>query len=162
VRLNLQDAAAVRLAFHEITERLATLDSAAASEGVLIQPMLSGVEVMLGAIRDSAFGPLVCFGLGGIHVELLGDVCWRMTPLTDRDGDEMIRAIRGFPLLSGYRGQPPADLRATQQVLLRTARLFEEIREIHELDLNPVVVFSTDRGCQIVDARIRVDFSVLQ
>jgi acyl-CoA synthetase (NDP forming) len=119
--------------------------------------MLCGVEVMVGAVRDPVFGPLICFGLGGIHVELLGDVCWRMTPLTDRDADEMIRSIRGFPLLRGYRGQPPADVAAIRQVLLRAARLVEEIQEIRELDLNPVIVLATGNGCRIVDARMRVD-----
>jgi acyl-CoA synthetase (NDP forming) len=95
--------------------------------------MLSGVEVMAGAIRDPAFGPLVCFGLGGIHVELLSDVCWRNTPLTDRDADEMIRGIRGFPLLGDYRGRPAVDAAAILQVLLRVARLFDEIPVIREL-----------------------------
>jgi acyl-CoA synthetase (NDP forming) len=161
VRLNLPDAAAVQLAFQEIKEQLATLDNSAA-EGVLIQPMLSGVEVMVGAIRDPAFGPLICFGLGGIHVELLGDVRWHMTPLTDCDADEMIRSIRGFPLLCGYRGQPPADVAAIQQILLRAARLVEEIQEIRELDLNPVVVLSAGKGCLVVDARMRVKSGLLQ
>jgi acyl-CoA synthetase (NDP forming) len=118
--------------------------------------MLCGVEVMVGAVRDPVFGPLICFGLGGIHVELLGDVCWRMTPLTDRDADEMICSIRGLPLLRGDRGQPPADMAAIRQGLLRTARLVEDVQEIPELDLNPVVVLSAGRGCLIVDARMRV------
>jgi acyl-CoA synthetase (NDP forming) len=102
------------------------------------------------------FGPLVAFGLGGIHVEILGDVCFRVTPLTDRDAGEMVRAVRGYRLFQGYRGHPPADLAALEDVLLRVSRLVEEVPEIGELDLNPVFALPPGQGCRIVDARIRV------
>ncbi|HEX5022353.1 MAG TPA: acetate--CoA ligase family protein, partial [Candidatus Binatia bacterium] len=95
-------------------------------------------------------------GLGGIHVEILKDVCFRVTPITDRDAAEMVRSIKGYRLLEGYRGHPPADIAAIEDVLLRVARLVEEIPQISELDLNPVIALPPGHGCQIVDARIRV------
>ena len=139
VHLNLADADAVRRAFAAIRDRLEADNNLAAMEGVVVQPMLTGcVEVMIGMTEDPQFGPLIAFGLGGIHVEILGDVCFRVAPLTDRDAHEMVRSIRGFRLLQGYRGHPPADVDALQEVLLRTSRLVEEVPEISELDMNPV------------------------
>jgi acyl-CoA synthetase (NDP forming) len=131
-------------------------------EGVLVQPMLSGgVEVMVGMTRDPLFGPLLAFGLGGIHVEILGDVQFRITPLTDHDATEMVHEIKGYRLLQGYRGQPPADIKAIENVLLRISRLVEEIPDIVELDLNPIFALPEGQGCRIVDARVRVDASAL-
>jgi hypothetical protein len=129
-----------------------------AMEGVLVQPMIfGGVELMVGATVDTLFGPLIAFGLGGIHVEILGDVRFRVTPLTDRDAAEIVREIRGYRLLEGYRGHPPADVPAIEEALLRVSRLVEEVPEISELDLNPVFALPPGSGCSIVDARIRVD-----
>jgi acyl-CoA synthetase (NDP forming) len=157
VRLNLDSEAAVRQAFLEIQQRVAQDNKLAEMEGVLIQPMISGgVEVMVGMTLDPLFGPLIGFGLGGIHVEILKDVCFRVTPITDRDAAEMVRGIKGYRLLEGYRGHPPADIPAIEDLLLRVARLVEEVPEIAELDLNPVITLPPGRGCQIVDARIRV------
>ncbi|MDE3224987.1 MAG: acetate--CoA ligase family protein, partial [Nitrospirota bacterium] len=85
------------------------------------------------------------------------DVCFRITPLTDRDASEMVRSIRGYRLLEGYRGHPPADLEAIEEVLLRVSRLVEEIPEITEVDLNPLFALPPGEGCRIVDARIKVE-----
>jgi len=126
-------------------------------EGILVQKMLHGVEVMIGVTEDSSFGPLIAFGLGGIHVEVLADVCFRVTPLTDQDAEEMIRQIRGYRLLEGYRGHPPADIDAIKSVLLRVSRMVEDIPEIRELDLNPIFALPPGQGCFVVDARIRVE-----
>jgi len=123
---------------------------------VLIQPMISGVETMIGVTDDPLFGPLIAFGLGGIHVEILGDVSFRVAPLTDRDADELLHGIRGLPLLKGYRGHAPADLDALREVLLRVSRLASEVPEISELDLNPVMALPPGHGCRIVDARLKV------
>ncbi|TKS61236.1 MAG: hypothetical protein EWM72_00723 [Nitrospira sp.] len=158
VRLNLADEQAVRDAFEAIRSRLAQDRKVDAMEGVLVQPMQSGgVEVMAGMTRDPLFGPLIAFGLGGIHVEILGDVQFRITPLTDRDASEMVREIKGYRLLQGYRGQLPADVDAIEEVLLRVSRLVEEIPEISELDLNPIFALPEGQGCRIVDARILVE-----
>jgi acetyl coenzyme A synthetase (ADP forming)-like protein len=157
VRLNLSDEAAVRQAFEEIRDRLTRDKLLHAMEGVLVQPMVSGgTEVMVGVTHDPLFGPLVAFGLGGIHVEILGDLCFRVTPLTDRDAFEMVSGIRGSRLFLGYRGHPPADVAALEDILLRVSRLVEEVPEISELDMNPVFALPPGQGCRIVDARVQV------
>ncbi len=155
VKLHLGNDQAVRKAYEELTS------SARASigelEGVLIQPMLSGAtEVLIGLTQDPVFGPLVAFGLGGIHVELFRDVAFRIAPLTDRDADEMIRSVRGFPLLAGFRNHPAADLGAIRDVLLKIAWLGSEIPELAELEFNPMMALDAGRGYQIVDVRARV------
>jgi acyl-CoA synthetase (NDP forming) len=149
VRLNVEGDAAVRKTFGEIQQE--------GMEGIVVQTMIrNGVEVMIGVTDDPLFGPLMAFGLGGIHVEILADVCFRVTPLTDDDAQEMIRGIRGYRLLEGYRGHAPADVHAIEQVLLRVSRMVEEIPEIKELDLNPIFALPPGQGCAVVDARIRV------
>lgn len=158
VHLQLMNERAVRDAFESISMRLAEAGQSEAMEGVLVQPMVAGgVEVMVGVTHDPLFGPLIAFGLGGIHVEILGDVQFRITPLTDRDAAEMVRGIKGYRLLSGYRGHPPADIEAIEDVLLRISRLVEDIPEISELDLNPIFALPPGQGCRIVDARIRLE-----
>ena len=158
VQLNLKDEPAVRAAFAAIHDRLAGENRLAAFDGVLVQPMIyGGVEVMVGVAQDPSFGPLIGFGLGGIHVEILKDVCFRVTPITDRDAKEMVRSIHGYRLLEGYRNHPPADIAAIENLLLRVARLVEEVPEIAELDLNPVIALPPGQGCLIVDARIRLE-----
>jgi acyl-CoA synthetase (NDP forming) len=157
IYLNLHDEAAVRQAYEAIRQGLVQEERLEAMEGVLVQPMArGGVEIMVGVTTDPVFGPLIGFGLGGVHVEILGDVRFRITPLTDRDAHEMVREIRGYRLLEGYRGHPPADVQALEETLLRVSQLVEEIPEISELDLNPIFAFPPGQGCQIVDARIRV------
>jgi acyl-CoA synthetase (NDP forming) len=157
VQLNLGDEAQVRRAFEEVRRRLVASNDLDAMEGVLVQPMVSGgTEVMVGMTHDSVFGPLLAFGLGGVHVEILGDVCFRVTPLEDRDAGEMVRAIRGYRLFQGYRGHPPTDVPAIEEVLLRVSQLVEDVPEIAELDLNPVFALPPGAGCRIIDARLRV------
>jgi acetyl coenzyme A synthetase (ADP forming)-like protein len=157
VRLNLTSSNDVRAAFDGIMVRARPALGADAIEGVLIQPMISGgIETLLGVTHDRLFGPLVAFGLGGINVEVLGDVRFRVAPLTDRDADDLLHEIRGFPLLTGHRGRPAADLAALRDALLRMSCLAECVPEIAELDLNPVIALAPGAGCRVVDARIRV------
>jgi acetate---CoA ligase (ADP-forming) len=160
VQVGLSSERAVRTAFRELTTIAAEHQrdvEPVEGEGVVIQPMIAGgVETMVGVTEDPLFGPLVAFGLGGIHVEVLGDVRFRIAPLTDRDADELLRGIRGFKLLQGYRGHPPADVDALRELVLRIARLAEDVPEVVELDLNPVMALPPGNGCRIVDARIRV------
>ncbi len=163
VHLKLKSADEVRKAYNEIEERLKATDQLDAMEGVLVQPMVAGgVEVMVGVTNDPVFGPLVAFGLGGVHVEILADICFRVTPLTDQDVDKMIHEIRGHRLLEGYRGHPPADIEAIKEVLLRISLLVEDIPEILELDLNPIFALEPGKGCRIVDARIQVEHDAFQ
>jgi len=159
VRVGLSTERAVRAAFRDLTA-IATDHApinADEGEGVVVQPMVTGgVETIIGITDDPLFGPLVAFGLGGIHVEVLGDVLFRIAPLTNRDADELLHGVRGFKLLEGYRGQKPVDLESLRELLLRVSRLAEEVPEIAELDLNPVIALPPGNGCRIVDARIRV------
>lgn len=157
VLLNLKTEEAVRKAFDAIKARVHATGQPDAMNGALIQPMLSGgVEVMCGVTEDPLFGPLIAFGLGGIYVEVLKDVNFRITPLSVQDANQMIHSIKGEKLLRGYRGQPPADVDALQELLLRTSHMVEEIPEIMELDMNPVFALEPGKGACIVDCRIRV------
>lgn len=157
VHLDLADGDAVTAAFNAIRDRLQTEGRLDAMDGVLVQPMVSGgTELLVGVTDDPAFGPLVAFGLGGVHVEVLRDVQFRVAPLTERDAEAMVRGIRGRRLLDGYRGHPPADISAIIDVLLRISRLVEDVPEIRELDLNPLIALAPGEGCHLVDARIRV------
>jgi acetyl coenzyme A synthetase (ADP forming)-like protein len=158
VHLNVTDDDGVRCAFDQICNRLASNNQQSAMEGVVVQPMVAGgVEVMIGVQRDPRFGPLIAFGLGGIHVEILNDVCFRLAPLTDRDAREMIEGIRGYRLLDGYRGGPAADIEALQEILLRVSRLVDDVPAIDSVDLNPVFALAPGKGCCIVDARIHIE-----
>jgi len=113
-----------------------------------------GTEVMIGVKDDQMFGPLVVFGLGGVATEVLADHAARLAPLTEADADTLVNSVRSAPLLHGHRGAPAADLAALRDVLLRVSRLTEDLPEIAELDLNPVIA-RTDSAVA-VDARIRV------
>ena len=158
VVLGLESADAVRQAFNDIRGRLEERQQADAMDGVLVQPMLEqGVEIMIGVSEDPTFGPLIAFGLGGIYVEILRDVTFRITPLSERDADLMLHEIRGRRLLEGYRGHPAADEEALKELLLRISLLVEEVPEIVELDLNPVFALPPGQGCRIADARIRLE-----
>ena len=125
--------------------------------GFIIQPMAPpGIEMLVGVTHDPVFGPIVVCGAGGVLVELLKDVVVRITPLTDQDASEMIRSLKTFPLLNGYRGGPRYDVIALEQLILRVGTLVEDIHEIGELDINPVIVLPEGQGVSLVDARIRV------
>src|SRR5262249_20607035 len=155
VHLNLADADGVRAAVAAIQARVA--EHGGEIDAVLVQTMApKGIEVVVGVTHDPLFGPVVAFGLGGIFVELLKDVTFRVTPLTDRDAREMIHSIRGRQLLEGSRGHPPAALAALEDLLLRVAKLAEEVPEVSELDLTPVFVLPPGAGCAIADARLLV------
>jgi acetate---CoA ligase (ADP-forming) len=143
VALDLRDAQAVR----EAAERI--------GPPLLVQPLVSaGVELLIGAVEDPVFGPLVALGPGGTLAELIGDASFRPAPLTDVDADELVTYGKVGVLLAGYRGAPPADVRQVSDVVLRVARLVDDLPEVAELDLNPVI--AGPDGCVAVDARIRV------
>ncbi len=128
-----------------------------AMRGVLVQRMVEGgVETIVGVTRDPAYGPLVMFGLGGVSVELLRDVGFRLAPLSDRSAAELVRSVRGFPLLTGWRGAPVADVAAVEDLLLRVSALADACPELLECDLNPVRAMAAGEGCVALDARIRV------
>jgi acetyltransferase len=123
--------------------------------GCQVQQMVpTGREVLVGMSRDPQFGPLVAFGLGGIYVEALKDVAFRVAPFSRQEADEMIREIRSYALLEGVRGEPPADHDAMVDALLRISRLVTDFPEIVELDINPLMVFEEGRGAMAIDMRL--------
>lgn len=153
VKLNLKSEEEVRAAFDAITSAIRQAYPSAMIDGVSVQPMAKpGVEVIIGLTSDPQFGPLLMFGLGGVAVEVLQDVVFRLAPLSPREASAMIREIRGFSLLTGHRGQPPVDLAALENLLLQVSALAEAYPEIKELDLNPIFAYAD--GCLAVDARV--------
>ncbi len=124
-------------------------------EGVEVQEMVKGgKETILGVTADPSFGPLIMFGLGGIYVEVLKDVSFRIHPLTDLDAKEMIRSIQGYPLLAGIRGEEPVDTDLIEEYLLRLSQLITDFPEIEQLDINPLVMFKQGKLCKVIDAKI--------
>ena len=153
VVLGLPNATAVRRARREMLARVGEAAPRARIEGVSVQRMATpGTEVIVGATTDPQFGPVMMFGLGGVFVEVLKDVAFRIVPLEARDAAQMVREIRGFPILQGVRGQPPADLAALERLILQVSRFVAAHPEVAELDLNPV--FAYPQGAVAVDARI--------
>jgi acyl-CoA synthetase (NDP forming) len=153
VKLNLGSEEEVAAAFDEIVEAARRAQAGATVLGVSVQKMAQpGVEVIMGMTKDPQFGPVLMFGLGGVFVEVLKDVAFRIVPLEPRDARQMIRDIQGFPVLEGFRGQEPADLAALEDMLMRLSAFVEEHPEIQELDLNPI--FAYKDSALAVDARI--------
>jgi acyl-CoA synthetase (NDP forming) len=150
VELDLHTTAEVRTAYRRLAARFGSR-----LQRVLVQPMVTGgTEVMIGVADDHMFGPLVVFGLGGTATEVLADHAARLTPLTDTDADALIRSVRAAPLLLGHRGSPAADLKTLRELLLRVSRLADDLPEVTDLDLNPVI--AKPHGVFAVDARIKV------
>jgi acyl-CoA synthetase (NDP forming) len=112
--------------------------------------------VIIGMTEDPSFGPLLAFGLGGVYVELIGDVAFRIHPLTDVDAQQMIGEVKAARLLDGYRGGDPGDIPALRDALLRVSTMIDELPEIAEMDLNPVKVLPPGQGLRVVDLRMRV------
>jgi acetyl coenzyme A synthetase (ADP forming)-like protein len=151
VALDVSGPDEIAAAYRQVTEAVPD------PEGVLVQEFVSGGhEVLIGMVEDPTFGPLVVFGLGGVFVELIGDVVFRIHPLTDLDASEMITEVKSARLLEGYRGGEAGDIDAVIETLLRVSALIEDVPEIIEMDLNPVKVGIPGSGVRIVDARIKV------
>jgi len=153
VLLNLKNPVDVASGYSRIIENAKKYKADAKIVGVLVQEMApQATEVIVGAIKDPQFGQTVMFGLGGIFVEILKDVNFRVAPITTEDAREMITQLKAYPLLKGYRNTPPVDIDALVEILCRTSRLVMDNPEIKELDLNPVMAYSN--GAKVVDARI--------
>jgi acetyl-CoA synthetase (ADP-forming) len=153
VIVNLKTPAEVAEGFKKIVENVKKYKPNANIVGVLVQEMApQSTEVIVGAIKDPQFGQTVMFGLGGIFVELLKDVNFRVAPITTDDAKDMITQLKAYPLLNGYRNTPPADIDALVNILCAVSRLVMENPEIKELDLNPVMAYP--KGAKTVDARI--------
>lgn len=153
VKLGLANTTQVGKAYSEIISSVKQAYPEAQIEGVSVQPMAPpGVEVIVGMSKDPQFGPVLMFGLGGILVEVLKDVSFRIVPVTERDAREMIREIKGYPILEGYRGQKPASIQALEKLIVKVSQFVEKNPQIKELDLNPI--FAYPDKAVAVDARI--------
>ncbi|MDD5127709.1 MAG: acetate--CoA ligase family protein [Dehalococcoidales bacterium] len=158
VKIGLKTAKQVAKAYDGIMKSVRQKFPDAKLQGVAVQKMARpGVEVIIGMSKDAQFGPMVMFGLGGIFVELLKDVAFRITPLEKRDAAEMIKEIKGYPMLTGFRGQEPVDIGKLEDMILKISDFVEHHPEIKELDLNPV--FAYKDGAVAVDARIILEDS---
>ena len=153
VRLGLGNITQVGNTYSEIVTSVRQQYSKAKIQGVSVQRMARpGVEVIIGMTKDAQFGPVLMFGLGGILVEVLKDVSFRIVPLAKRDATDMIREIKGYPLLEGYRGQEAANIPFLEELILNVSDFINKTPEIKELDLNPI--FAYKDGAVAVDARI--------
>lgn len=153
VIVNLKNAKEVQNAYNQILQNIKKHKAKAKITGILVQEMAPpSTEIIVGAIKDPQFGPSIMFGLGGIFVEVLKDVTFRVAPITEDEAREMITEVKAYPLLKGYRNQPPVDIDAIVRILLNTSKLVMEHQEIKELDLNPIMVY--EKGAKTVDARI--------
>jgi acetyl coenzyme A synthetase (ADP forming)-like protein len=155
VEVGLQTAAAVRAAFKRVTENARRAKPTARIEGVTVQAMARpGREVIVGAVRDPQFGPLVMFGSGGVYVELLKDVSFRLAPVARSEAEAMIEETLAGKLLSGLRGQPPADKAAVAEVIVAVSELVAGDESIAEMDINPLMVYDRGQGVAAVDVRV--------
>ena len=155
VKIGLTNEQEVRKGYKDIIGNIRKYNKDALIKGILIQEMVrSGKETIIGAKRDPLFGPLLMFGLGGIYVEVLKDVTFRIAPVTEKDSTEMIESIKSIKLLEGTRGEKPSDLKALAENLQRLSQLVTDFPEIEEFDMNPLLVFEEGVGTRAVDVRI--------
>ncbi len=153
VRLGLANSTQVGRAYSDIMSSVMQRHPQATIQGISVQPMAPpGIEVIIGMSTDPQFGPVIMFGLGGVLVEILKDVSFRIVPVTTTDAGEMIREIKGYPVLAGFRGQKPASIPALEELIVRVSRFIEENPQVRELDLNPV--FAYEDKAVAVDARV--------
>jgi len=156
VAVNLSSDEEVRrtygLMMSQVRDRMPT----ARVNGVTVEKMFSGREVIVGMVRDETFGPVITFGLGGIFVEIMKDVSQRIAPVTEEGVDEMIRSIKAYPILTGARGRRPADIDALKKVIFGVAQIAMDFPEITELEINPVMVGDAGQGCGAVDALVTI------
>lgn len=153
VIVDIKDEDGIREGYNRILQNVRNKVPEAEITGIFVQEMApNSTEVIVGSIKDPTFGQTIMFGLGGIFVEVLKDVAFRLAPITKMDAEEMIREIRSYKILEGARGMPKADLETIIDIMLKTSDMLMECPEIVELDMNPVLVYEV--GAKIVDARI--------
>jgi acyl-CoA synthetase (NDP forming) len=155
LRLGIKSESELVSCYNEVTRDAQQYNPKAVIEGVLVQEMLQdGVEVIIGVTRDSQFGPVLLFGLGGVFVEVLKDVSLRVPPITRTDAEEMIMETKGHRILEGFRNKPKSDVGAILDILLKVSKLAVEQREsVLEIDLNPINVQPEGMGAKVVDFR---------
>jgi len=155
VRVGLSSELEIRQSFGDLIDNARAYKPDAKILGVTIQEYLPPArEVIVGALQDPSFGATVMFGLGGVWVEVLDDISFRLAPLSVEDAREMIQEIKGYPVLAGIRGTPPADVGALVDIIQKVGQLAHEFSEIAEMDLNPIFTFDDGKGAMVADARI--------
>jgi acetyl-CoA synthetase (ADP-forming) len=153
VKVGIKNAESLKTSYNKLLADIKANVPRAKITGVLVEKMApSSTEVIIGALRDPQFGPAVMFGLGGIFVEAIEDVSFRLAPVNEKESLEMIKEIKAFPLLNGFRGSPRLDIYTTAKTLLAVSKIISEIEQIKEIDLNPVLVYP--KGIMVVDARV--------
>ena len=153
VKVGVKDEEEARMTYQEIISKAIKYNKKASISGVIAYTMVpQGTEIIIGMMKDPHFGPVIMFGLGGIFVEVLKDISFRILPIEEIDAREMITEIKGYEILKGARGNPPRDIRAIEEVLMKVSKLTMKNPEINEIDLNPIFVF--ENGIQVVDARM--------
>jgi acyl-CoA synthetase (NDP forming) len=159
VRLGIADAAGLREAYDAVLHNAARHAPAAHVDGVLLERMVpKGVEIIVGVIRDPVFGPVLMLGAGGVTAELFKDVAYSLAPVDAREATAMLRGLRGFPLLDGFRGAPPADIAALAELVARVSGFAAACQDaVREVELNPVIVHPAGQGCSVADALLTID-----
>ncbi|MBQ04718.1 acetyl-CoA synthetase [Candidatus Bathyarchaeota archaeon] len=153
VLIDIKDEMGVRQGYKTILKNIKAYVPEAEITGILIQKMAPwGTEVIVGSTKDPTFGTTLMFGLGGIFVEILKDVSFRLVPIVRSDAEEMVKKIKAYKILEGVRGKPPSDTKVIVEILLKTSEMLVDCPEISELDMNPVLVY--EEGAMVVDARI--------
>lgn len=150
VKVGIENEKELLRAFEEILRKSKDLQV----EGILVQKMARGIEVACGMKKDSSFGPVLMFGLGGVFIEILKDVSFQIAPISRKEALEMIRGIKSFNILKGFRGRPPANLKEIAEILVKLSKLSEDHQEIKEIDLNPV--FVNEKEVQVADAKFLI------
>jgi len=155
VKVNLQNAKDVENAFNTIIKNAKKYDKKADIKGVLVVEMVKGgKEMIIGSKLEPGFGPVVMLGMGGIYVEVLKDVTFKLAPMTDIEADDMISSIKTKKILEGVRGEKPSDIKKLSECIQRLSQLVSDFNEIKELDMNPVLVMEKNKGCRVLDVRI--------
>ena len=156
VVIGLNSANDVEKAYNQIIDSSKRYKADAKIQGILVQKMApKGTEIIIGGLKDPQFGQTLMFGLGGVFVEILKDVTFRIAPIDESNAKSMIKEIKAYPILQGYRGQPPVDEGAIVNILLAASRLLMDLRMINQMDLNPIMAY--EKGASVVDARILID-----
>ena len=155
VKVNLTNDNEVKSAFKEIVKNAKKYNKKAVIKGVLVVEMVKGgKEMIIGSKLEPGFGSVIMLGMGGIYVEVLKDVTFRLAPVTDREAYDMISSIKTKKILEGVRGEKPSDIDKLAECIQRLSQLVTDFKEIKELDMNPVLVMEKGKGCKILDVRI--------